>query len=200
MGGVEDRESADEVEEAVGAAEGVDGVGLVRLPPAVPELFRRADGCVACLLAVEREEELSEVKEVRDVLSALVADQPGSGFPAAPGRPLVLDDDEGDAVDEGDDIEAAGLETARAFHLHAGGDVVDVVGGIVPVDIAKRVGPEVTGDPLRDGGSEHEEVVDLLVGAAESQDLVGGGGGGDGWLRGHLPGRTDSGGRGTRSG
>ena len=92
--GVKDGEAADEV----GAAEGVDGVGLVRLPPAVPELFRGADGRVACLLAVEREEELSEVKEVRDVLSALVADQPGSGFPAAFGRPLVLDDDEGDAV------------------------------------------------------------------------------------------------------
>ena len=77
--GVEDGESADEVEEAVGAAEGVEGVGGVdgcrlRLAPAVPEFLRGADGRVACLFAVERDEELGEVKEVRDVLSALVAD------------------------------------------------------------------------------------------------------------------------------
>ena len=189
--GVEDREAADQVEEAVRTAEGVDGPVLggdgagafggegsfpLGAPtPALPELLRGADGRVACLPAAEREQKLGEVEEVRDVLSALVADQLTPGLPDAPGGQLVLDDDEGDAVDEGDDIEAAGLEAARAFNLHGGGDVVDVVGGIVPVDVAKRVRLEVTGDLLCDGRAEDEEVVGRLVGAAESLRAIGGG-------------------------
>ena len=77
--GVEYGEAADEVEETVGAAEGVEGVGSadgfrLRLAPAVPELLWGADGRVACLFAVEGEEELGEVEEVGDVVSALVGD------------------------------------------------------------------------------------------------------------------------------
>ena len=94
---------------------------------------------------------------------------------AAFGRSIVLDDDEGDAVDEGDDIEAAGLEAARAFDLHVGGDVVDVLGGVFPVDVAEGVRLGVTADVLCDGRSEDEEVVDRLVGAGEVPDPVGGG-------------------------
>ena len=67
--GVNDGEAANEVEEAVGAAEGVEGVFLVRFQPALPELLRGANGGVPCLSTVERDEELGEVEEVRDVLS-----------------------------------------------------------------------------------------------------------------------------------
>ena len=77
----------------------------------MPELLRGADGGVAGVRAIKGKEELGEVEEVGDVLSALVADQLGSGLRAALGCSLVFDDDEGDAVDEGDDIEAAGLES-----------------------------------------------------------------------------------------
>ena len=67
------------------------------------------------------------------------------------------------------------MKAARAFDLHVGGDVVDVVGGVIPVDVAEGVGLGVTGDVLGDGGSADEEVVDVLVRAVEVPDPVGGG-------------------------
>ena len=143
-----------------------------RLPPTLPELLRRADRRVTCLLAVEREEKVSEVEELRNVLFVLVADQLAARLTNVLGGPLVLNDDKGDAVHEGDDIEATGLEAARALHLHLGGDVVGVVRGILPVDVAERVRLRVTADLLRDARPEHKQVVDLLVRASKSLNLI----------------------------
>ena len=115
------------------------------------------------------------MEQVRDVVFVLVADQLASGLVEALGGSLVLDDDEGDAVHEGDDIEAAGLDATRALNLHLGGDVVRVPRGVLPVDVAEGVGLGVPPDVLRDRRPEYEKVVDLLVRAAESLCAIGGG-------------------------
>ena len=151
------------------------GASHLRLAPALPELLCGADSRVPRLLAVERQQEVGEVEQVRDVGFVLVADQLASGLVEALGGPFVLNDDEGDAVDEGDYVEPPGLDAPCALHHHLGGDVVRVPRGVLPVDVAEGVGLGVPPDVLRDRRPEYEKVVDLLVRAAESLCAIGGG-------------------------
>ena len=113
------------------------------------------------------------MEEVRDVDFLLVADQLASGFLRLLRRPLVLGDDEGDPVHERDHIAAAGLDAAGALDCHLGGHVIDVVGRVLPVDVSEGVRLGVPADPLGDGRSEDEQVVDLLIRAAQTLRLVG---------------------------
>ena len=88
------------------------------------------------------------MEEVRDVDFLLVADQLASGLLRFLRRPLVLGDDERDPVHERDHIAAAGLDAAGALDRHFGGHMIDVVGRVFPVDVAKRVRLCVPADPL----------------------------------------------------
>ena len=115
------------------------------------------------------------MEEVGDVDLFLVTDQLASGFLRLLRRPLVLGDDERDPVHERDHIAAAGLDAAGALDRHLGGHVIDIVGWVLPVDVAKGVRLGVPADPLGDGRSEDEQVVDLLIRAAKALRLVGAG-------------------------
>src|SRR3546814_8918024 len=76
-------------------------------------LRRRSDRGVTRILAVHRDQQLGVVKELRDVVLALVADQLTASLLQILGRTLILNDDEGDAVDEADDIAEIGRASCR---------------------------------------------------------------------------------------
>ena len=80
---------------------------------------------------------------------------------------LALDDDEGDAVDEADDVGPAGLVAGGAGDLKFGRDVEGVVARVLPVDEAQGVSLGLALDVLVDALAESEEVVNLLARAAE---------------------------------
>ena len=109
--------------EAYGSRMPVNQVGSVSAPE-------------ARLLTVHAQQQLGEVEQLRDVVCTLVADQLAAGLVQALGRALVLDDDEGNAVDERHEVTTLAPGADRARHRELGGHVEDVVVGLFPVDEA----------------------------------------------------------------
>ena len=145
---------------------------VLRIAPRLPEAPWGSHGCVACLLTVHAQQQLGKVKELRDVVRALVADQLAAGLVQAFGRALVLDNDEGNAVDERHDVATIGSGADCARHGELRGHVEDVVAGLLPIDEAERVALAVAVDVLGDRGAEQEGVVNVLVRAAQALEPV----------------------------
>jgi len=168
---------------ALGGAQGVVDErgerGVVRpfLLPDRPEVARGAGRGVEGVVLADGEQHLGEGEEVRDLVVPLIADRLGDRLDdralAAPFEvgALALDRGEGDAVDEEDDIGAAGLRASATLDRELVGDVVDVVGGVLPVDVADRVAAGVAVDRLRQADAEGQEVVQRL--ACPHQPVVG---------------------------
>ena len=81
---------------------------------------------------------------------------------------LALDDDQRDAVDEQDNIRAAGGVAAAPFDREFVGDVVDVVFGVLPVDQVDAVAALVAVDALLDALAEREQFVGVLAGGDQA--------------------------------
>ena len=102
------------------------------------------------------------------------------------GDGFELDEDEGEAVDEADEIGAFGIDLAGDPHL--GGEEEVVVGGVVPVDDADVLdllaSPGVLGGDLDAVAQELPDIVvgvDGMEGGTVGGDLVDGVGDGGGW-------------------
>ena len=79
------------------------------------------------------------------------------------GPAFALDDRQGDAVHEQDDVRDVVLLVADPFDLELGRAVVGVVGRISPVDVVDLEALGVALHRLRHVGAETQEVVGLFV-------------------------------------
>ena len=77
---------------------------------------------------------------------------------------LALNDDEGDAVDEANQIGAAGLAAAAPFDLEFLGDVEDVALRVLPIDVVQREALGVAVHSLRQADAQRQPLVDALIG------------------------------------
>ncbi len=143
------------------------------------------DGADARFVAVGEDDEGVVPEELGDgglVVAQVVVEGVFGRF----GDGLELDEDEGEAVDEADEIGTAGIDLAGDPHL--GGEEEVVVGGIVPVDDADVLDLLaslcVLGGDLHAVAQELPDVVigvDGMEGGAVGGDLVDGVGDGGGW-------------------
>ena len=83
-------------------------------------------------------------------------------------RPAALQLPQRDAVDEQDNIWAAGGVAAAPFDGEFVADVVDVVFGMLPVDQADAVAAFVAVDALLDALAEREQFVGVLAGGDQA--------------------------------
>lgn len=113
------------------------------------------------------------MKKLWDVVFVLVADQLAIGLFQALGRALVLNDQDRNAINKGNDVAPLGLCGAGAFDSEFGRDVKDVVLGVLPIDETERVALRVAVDRLRDRRAKDKRIVDVLVGAPQALEPVG---------------------------
>ena len=114
------------------------------------------------------------MEQLRNVVFVLITDQLAACFFEAFGRPLVLDHQHRDAVDERHDIAPLGLDAAAPFDREFRGDVECVVLRPIPVDKAEGIAFGIAIDRLGDCGPQHQHVIDILVGRLQPSDSVGG--------------------------
>lgn len=81
---------------------------------------------------------------------------------------LALDDDEGDPVDEADDIGTPRLMASCHLHLVFRRDVEGVISGVLPVDVTKGESLRLPVDGLIETLPEGQQVIDLLARANEA--------------------------------
>jgi hypothetical protein len=139
-------------------------IGNQALFPDGPEFGAGADGGVFGVVLIGGNEELGIGKELGNVVVALVVDELLNALFHVDAGGLALDDDEGDAVDESDNVGATGFDAAGTLDGKFGGDVEGVVLPVAPVDVAQAVAFGVLLDGLLQAGAEGEQVVDVFVG------------------------------------
>lgn len=140
------------------------------LLPLGPKTLGGVRGGVTGLVFVQGEDELGIEIEMGDFVCLLVTELLfDGGFERVflIGA-LAFDDDEGDAVDEADDVRATGIQTAGAFHFKLSGDVENVIGRVLPIDVAKGEAAGFLTDGLVEAFAEGEQVVDLFAGADQT--------------------------------
>ena len=124
------------------------------------------------MVGADRQQQLGVGEQGADLAFLLVAQVLADGFlvgQAAVFRLQVgafaLDDRQGDAVDEADDVGAAGLVRAFALDGEFFRDVINVVFGVFPVDVTQRVVAGIAVMGLGQGDAQREQVVEAFVGA-----------------------------------
>src|SRR5262249_52372489 len=105
-----------------------------------PEFRRRSCRRILRLVPVDSHEHLRVDEEPRDEFTVLIAEVAGDG---GLDRVFLIgtfafDHGEGNAVDEENDVRAAGLSAVRALDLEFFGDVKDVVFGTLPINVIER--------------------------------------------------------------
>ena len=134
------------------------------LAPHRPILGRRADGGVFAVIFVGADHQLGVGEQRRDVLVALVADHLRHRLRHLGIRRFAFDHREGDAVDEQHDVRPRRLVAARALHRKFGGDVIDVVLRIFPVDVVEREAAHRPFHRLFQRHAQRQQVIDRLIG------------------------------------
>lgn len=82
--------------------------------------------------------------------------------------PFAFDDDQGDAVDKEHNVGAAGAVAAALLDDKFVGNVIDVVLGMVPVDIVEAKALAVAVDGLGEAGAQCEQFVEASIGEHET--------------------------------
>ena len=147
----------------------------ILLAPYAPELFGGSAGGVANLGLVSSHEHLRKLEKLGDIGSILIAVHLPDGLLHLHRGCFALNDGEGDTVDEQDDIGAGVFLLIPAIAGELLGHVVDVVLGMLPVDIAQI---EALGGAVHQllgvAFTQHEGIVDLFAGADQAfrQGLV----------------------------
>ena len=116
------------------------------------------------MVLVGADDQLGIGEQCRDVLITLVADYLRHrlrhfGF----GR-FALDHREGNAIDEQHDVRPRRLVAAGALHREFGGDVIDIIFWIFPVDVVECETAHRTFHRLLQRHAQCQQVIDSLVG------------------------------------
>ena len=162
----------------------VDGcrerVFVERFPPQGPVPPRGAGGGVQGVVDAGRQQELGVGEEVGDFVFALIAQHLADSLlhglfffaGSVEIRAFTFDDDDGDAVDEEDNIRAAGLVAATPLDGEFLSDVVDVALRVLPINVVQAEALGIALDGLGEAGAQGEQFVDALAGGDEAVEGV----------------------------
>src|SRR5262249_55815408 len=133
--------------------------------PLCPEFKRRSGGRVFRLVLVYRQEYLRVDEEPRNVLALLIAQmfRDGALDRVLLVGPVAFDQREGNAVDEENDVRAAGLLPGGPLDLELFGDVKDVVPGTLPIDVIQCEALRVAVNRLLEALAQGDQFVNPLV-------------------------------------
>ncbi len=133
--------------------------------PFAPELGGRSRGGIAAEAVADGQKQGTIDVEAADAVVFLVAQVLRNGLflGTFDVGTLAFDDDQWDAVHKEHNIRAVGVAGAGAGDGKLFGDVIDVVLGLLPVDVAHGVALLVAVDALLEGLAEGEHVIHGLV-------------------------------------
>src|SRR5690606_35007300 len=98
----------------------------------------------------------------------LVADVLRDGLLDGSRGRLVLDDDEGNAVDKEDDVDPPSVVRPNPLDRELHSHVIRVVLRALPIDVAEGVTLPVAINSFFNRGSQEKQVVDVLIGSDQS--------------------------------
>ena len=133
--------------------------------PFAPELGGRSRGGIAAEAVADGQKQGTIDVKATDAIVFLVAQVLRNGllFGAFDVGTLAFDDDQWDAVHEEHDVGTVGVAGTRTCDGKLLGNLIDIVLGLLPVDVAHGVALLVAVDALLKGLAEGEHVIHRLV-------------------------------------